>query len=201
MTKRSQFAFTLCGLTLIFVVGAIEAGVRIAASSQDSAPILSPAEVVKPYTYVSLDPVPRGKEFQAAVVMEIARGFHMNSRTPTEAYLIPTTLTLQPANGIQLIDTIYPDGQLEKFAFSPDKALDVYSGKVTLRLHLSAHLDAPLGPTTVSAVLRYQACNDSTCLPPVKIPVSIKFEVATAGSNARAVHPEIFRPLASNQQK
>lgn len=163
--------------------------------------MLSPAEVVKPHTYVSLEPVPRGREFQAAVVVEIARGFHMNSHKPTEAYLIPTTLTVQPANGIQLLDTIYPNGQLEKFSFSPDKALDVYTGKVTLRLRMSANLDAPLGPATVSAVLRYQACNNSTCLPPVKVPVSITFEVAAAGANAHAVHPEIFRTSTTSQQK
>ncbi len=163
--------------------------------------MLSPAEVVKPHTYVSLEPVPRGKEFQVAVVMEIAQGFHMNSHKPTEAYLIPTTLTVQPAAGIQLLDTIYPNGQLEKFSFSPDKALDVYTGKVTLRLCLSTHSDAPLGLVTIPTVLRYQACNDSTCLPPVKVAVSITFEVAAAGANARAVHPEIFQAARPSHQR
>lgn len=200
MTKRSQFVFLLCALALI-LAAAIEAGVRKAVPLQDSAPMMKSSEVVNPHTYVSLEPVPRGREFRAAVVVEIARGFHMNSHKPTEAYLIPTTLTVQPVAAIQLLDTIYPDGQKEKFAFSPDKALDVYTGKVTLRLRLSARSDAPLGPATISAILRYQACNDSTCLPPVKVPVSIALEIAAAGTNARMVHPEIFRPASPSHQK
>jgi hypothetical protein len=47
-------------------------------------------------------------------------------------------------------------------------------------------------------MLRYQACNDSACLPPVKVPVSVKFDLAAAGAKSRAVHPEIF---AANSTK
>ena len=73
--------------------------------------IPSPSAVVKPQTYVSLEPVPRGKAFEVAIVVEIARGFHMNSHKPTDPYLIPTTLTPQLPAGFELVDTIYPDGQ------------------------------------------------------------------------------------------
>jgi len=145
------------------------------ASGQAALP--SPAAVVKPQTLVSPNPVPRGKAFEIAVVVEIAKGFHMNSHKPTDPYLIATTLTPQAPAGFEIVDTIYPDGQKEKFAFSPNKPLDVYTGKVTLRLKLSAHADAPLGATTLPITLRYQACNDTTCLQPVKIPVDAKFTV------------------------
>ncbi len=148
--------------------------------------------VVKPATYVSLDSVPRGKEFQAAVVVQIAPGYHMNSHTPSEAYLIPTSLTAQAPTGIQVVDTLYPAGKQIKFSFSPDKPLDVYSGNVTLKLKLLAKSDAPLGATTIPVTLRYQACSDSTCLPPVKVPVDVKLEVSAAGSATHAAHPEIF---------
>jgi len=152
----------------------------------------SPAAVVKPQTYVSLEPVPRGKTFEVAVVVEIARGFHMNSHKPTDPYLIPTTLTPQAPAGFEIVDTIYPDGKLEKFSFSPKKPLDVYTGKVTLRLKLAAHADAALGDVTIPITLRYQACNDTTCLQPVKIPVDAKIMVAAAGAKSRAAHTEIF---------
>src|ERR1700758_2934373 len=97
----------------------------------------SPAAVVKPQTLVSPNPVPRGKAFEIAVVVEIAKGFHMNSHKPTDPYLLATTLTPRAPAGFEIVDTIYPDGQKEKFAFSPNKPLDVYTGKVTLRLKLS----------------------------------------------------------------
>jgi DsbC/DsbD-like thiol-disulfide interchange protein len=160
------------------------------ASSQDALP--SPAAVVKPQTFVSLEPVPRGKSFEIAVVVEIAKGFHMNSHKPTDPYLIPTTLTPQLPAGFDLADTIYPEGRQEKFSFSPNKPLNVYTGKVTLRLKLTAHQDAALGTATIPITLRYQACNDTTCLQPVKIPVDAKFAVAAASAESRTTHADIF---------
>src|SRR5580704_8790113 len=159
-------------------------------SAQEALP--KPSAVVKPQTYVSLEPVPRGKTFDVAVVVEIARGFHMNSHKPTDPYLIATTLTPELPAGFDLVDTIYPDGHQENFAFSPKKPLDVYTGKVTLRLKLSAHADAALGRVTIPITLRYQACNDTTCLQPVKIPVDARFQVAAAGTKSHAAHAEIF---------
>jgi DsbC/DsbD-like thiol-disulfide interchange protein len=156
----------------------------------------NPATIVKPRTYVSLEPVPAGKQFEVAVVVEIQRGFHMNSHKPSEEYLIPTTLTAELPAGVQLVDTVYPAGRPEKFAFAPDKALDVYTGTVTVKLMLSAHPGAKPGTVSLPITLRYQACNDSACLPPVKVPVSARFEIAAPGTKARAVHPEIFSPAA-----
>jgi DsbC/DsbD-like thiol-disulfide interchange protein len=192
----SRLASILCVMILTPSGALFSVFGKPAISRQDSSALPSPAAVVKPQVYVSLEPVARGKEFQVAVVVEIARGFHMNSHKPSEAYLIPTTLTAQLPAGFQLLDTIYPAGQLEKFSFSPNKPLDVYTGKVTLRLRLAAGADAALGASTIPMTLRYQACNDTTCLQPVKVPVNVKFEVAAAGAKSRAVHPEIFSATA-----
>ncbi len=150
------------------------------------------SSIVKPHALVSLDPVPRGKDFQAAVVVDIARGFHMNSHKPTDEYLIPTTLTAQLPAGFELNDTIYPNGRLEKFSFSPNKPLDVYTGSVTLKLRLTADAKAPLGMATIPVTLRYQACNDAACLPPVKVPVNVEVRVAAATAKAQPLHPEVF---------
>ena len=160
---------------------------------QDGRDLPSPSAVVEPRAYVSLAPVPREKEFRVAVEAEIARGFHVNSHTPSEAYLIPTTLTPHLPAGIELAGVDYPDGRLVEFPFSPGKPLSIYTGSVTIRLRLTAQAHAPLGATTIPMTLRYQACNNTTCLPPVNIPVSVRLEVAAAGTRPHAVHPEIFR--------
>jgi uncharacterized protein YcnI len=189
-----------CRLTLGLFLGTTAATICASAGNalvpaQEALP--SPAAVVKPQTFVSLEPVSRGKSFEIAVVVEIAKGFHMNSHKPTDPYLIPTTLTPQPPAGFDVADTIYPDGHLEKFSFSPNKPLNVYTGKVVLRLKLTAHSDAALGATTIPITLRYQACNDTTCLQPVKIPVDAKLQVAAAGTKSHAAHPEIFAAAAN----
>ncbi|HXW57624.1 MAG TPA: protein-disulfide reductase DsbD domain-containing protein [Candidatus Cybelea sp.] len=148
--------------------------------------------VVKPHAYVSLEPVPRGKEFDAAVVIDIARGYHMNSHKPTDPYLIPTSITPELPKGFRLVDTSYPPGQLERFPFSPDKPLDVYTGSVTLRLKFAALEEAALGAASIPMTLRYQACNDSACLPPVRVPVVVDLRVAERNAKAHTVHPDIF---------
>jgi DsbC/DsbD-like thiol-disulfide interchange protein len=162
------------------------------ALAQDAAAPKKPSEVVTTQSYVSLDPVPRGKEFQAAVVVKIATGYHMNSHKPSDSYLIPTTLTPQLPAGFTLAEANYPAGRDEKFPFSPDKPLNVYSGSVTLRLRLTAENGAALGATTIPVTLRFQACNLSACLPPVKVPADLQVKVAAAGAAGRATHSEIF---------
>lgn len=188
MIRRNSFA-------LMIAVLAASSGFLVRANaraSQESPAVPKASSVVKPQSYVSLDPVPRGKEFQVAVVAEIARGFHMNSNHPSDAYLIPTTLATQLPGGFKLLDTIYPDGHPQKFSFSPDKPLDVYSGSVTIKLRVLAQPSATLGSIALPMTLRYQACNDSTCLPPVKLPVEAKLVIAETGAKARAAHSEIF---------
>jgi DsbC/DsbD-like thiol-disulfide interchange protein len=162
------------------------------AARQGSSALPNASAVVKPQAYVSLDRVPRGKAFEVAVVVEIARGFHMNSHKPSDEYLIPTTIAAQIPAGIKLEDTVYPSGRLQKFAFSPTKPLDVYTGSVTLRLKLLAQGNAPLGSVTIPMTLRYQACNDAACLPPVKVLVNVPLEIVAATVKARPVHPELF---------
>ena len=190
MTKSSRFAALVA--VLLVSMGAI-------AVAQDTSTPKSASEVVNAHTYVSLDPVPRGKEFEAAVVVQIADGYHMNSHKPLDTYLIPTTLTPQLPAGIHLVDTIYPPGRLKKFPFSPDKPLDVYSGSVTLRMKLVAQDTAAIGAATIPITLRYQACNNSACLPPVKVPVNAELKVAAAGTAAKAVHSDVFAAPAQSK--
>lgn len=187
-------------LLIGFAILATHAGIPLARVSESRPPAFPPAgaPVVTPQVYVSLQPVPRRREFQIAVALKINDEYHMNSHKPTDPYLIPTTLTSALPAGFELLDTIYPKGRLEKFAFSPDKPLDVYSGSLILRLRVEVKDDAPLGPTTIPMSLRYQACNQTACLPPVKLPIEAKFETAPAGTAARDMHPELFatiRPL------
>lgn len=194
---RLKLTFALCAIFLFLPVGFQISGKGPVARPQDNSGLPNATAVVKPRAYVSLDPVPRSTRFQVAVVVDIARGFHMNSHKPSDAYLIPTTLTLQLPPGIQLADTIYPDGRSEKFSFSPDKPLNVYTGNVTLRLRLSADANAKLGTTALPLTLRYQACNDAACLPPGRVPVAVSLQIAPAGAKARAVHPELFSSSSS----
>jgi len=178
---RSHFIGRASGLLL---------GVALAVAAQD-APIPRANTVVKPKALVSLQAAPRGATVEVAVVAEILKGFHMNSNKPRDEYLIPTTLTPDVPAGLKLLETNYPVGAMKKFEFS-ETPLDVYDGTITIRMKLQVAAEAPLGALNLPMILRYQACNDRACLPPVKLPVTAELQIAAAGTKPVAQHPNVF---------
>lgn len=164
-----------------------------AAAAQDQRKPLRASDVVKPRAYVSLEPVPRGKIFEIAVVIEVHSGYHIQANKVLEEYLIPATVTAELPAGLRLVSTTYPKSLLKKFTFS-EKPMAVYEGKITVRVRVEAQPSAALGPVKIPLVLRFQACNDELCLPPAKLSLTAELQVAPARAASRSVHPEIFKP-------
>jgi len=184
-------------LSAIFLLPLLLASCLLPSLAQES-PLPRANEVVQARAYVSLKPVPRGRTFELGVVAHTRPGFHINAHEVSEDYLIPTTLEAELPQGLRRLGITYPPGVLRKFSFSPAKLL-VYEGSVTLRMKLQAAPDALLGPRRLPLTLRYQACNQEACLPPVKIPITAELEIAPAGALARPAHPAIF--AATQQSK
>jgi DsbC/DsbD-like thiol-disulfide interchange protein len=180
---------------LIFLVAAFPVVLYLTssgASLQQESPAISAAKsIVKAKAYVSLEPVPRGSTFEIAVLADVRAGYHMNSHKPADEFLIPTTLTAALPKGFRETAEVYPPDESLKLNFSQTPLL-VYTGRVPIRLRVAVQPDAALGAVTIPLTLRYQACNDTTCLPPVKIAVPVQAQVAAAGAAAHSVHPEIF---------
>ncbi len=160
------------------------------APSLVSAQIPNAKDVVSSAAYTSFDPVARGKEFQIAVVLKIRDGYHINARKTTLDYLIPTDLKVELPVGYKASDVAYPDGTLKSFAFSKDEKLNVYTGTITLKLKVTPPADAALGAQHIPLKLRYQACSESVCLPPVRQDVAASFTIAEA---AKPAHAEFFK--------
>src|SRR5579871_4790274 len=59
----------------------------------------------------------RGGNAQAKISVELLPGYHVNSNTPSEEYLIPLKLTWTPA-ALEPGATIYPKPKMEKYQFS-----------------------------------------------------------------------------------
>ncbi len=185
MEKRSALRFLPSLLfSLLALLG------QLAGAAQSKLP--SAKEVVTPTAYVSLVPVPRGRAFQLAIVLKIRPGFHINARKASLDYLIPTDLQATPPAGFRAGAAVYPRGKLRKFQFSPDQPLNVYEDTAVIRLPLTALADSPLGPQRVPLKLRYQACSEEVCLPPVTLGFEAAFDVAAAGARAMPARPELF---------
>jgi thiol:disulfide interchange protein DsbD len=173
----------------LFFIAAIVLSVSLSPAASSQVP--SGREVVRPAVYASLDPAGRGSSFQIAVVMKIRPGFHVNAREKSEDYLIATDLKAELPPGFRSGEVSYPKGKLEKFAFSKIP-LNVYQGTVILRMPVTALASAPLGEQHIPLKLRYQACSNELCLPPVTLTLDATLNVAASASDARPAHTEIF---------
>ena len=173
----------------VFVLLLAAANVK---TSRTAAQVPSPKYVVAPTAFASYDPVARGKEFQIAVVMKIRDGFHVNARKKSAEYLIATDLKTDGATGFKIGDVTYPEGELRTFTFSKTP-LNVYEKTIVLKMAVTALPDAPTGEQHIPLKLKYQACNNEVCLPPVTLPVDAVVNVTASASAAHAAHLEVFQ--------
>jgi|SRR5215472_3213685 len=170
----------------------IAASVVSTASAQEDARAMA-ASIVQPQAYVSLQPVPRSHSFEMAVVAKISPGFHVNAHEPSEEYLIPTKVTADLPAGVRLVETTYPRGVMRAFRFSKTP-LRVYEGSFTIRMKLRAEGTASLGPQKIGLTVGYQACNQDSCLPPTKVPLTANFEIAAVGTATHPANADVFGP-------
>jgi thiol:disulfide interchange protein DsbD len=156
------------------------------------------ASVLQPQAYVSLQPVPRGRAFEIAVVAKITPGFHVNAHEPSEEYLIPTKVTADLPPGITVVETDYPRGVMRAFQFSKTP-LRVYETSFTVRMKMRAGNSAALGRHKIPLTVGYQACNQDSCLPPTKIPVTAELEIAAVDTPSHAANADIFAPAGASK--
>ena len=172
---------------IVFLAFAI---IPLSAVAQDSA-YPPAANVLQPQAYVSLQPVPRGRAFEIAVVAKISPGFHINAHVPSEDYLIPTKVMADLSPGVFLVETTYPRGVMRAFRFSKTP-LRVYETSFMVRMKLRASGAAPLGPQKIGITVGYQACNQDACLPPTKLSLTADVEIAAVDAPTHPVHTDIF---------
>ncbi|MDX2153526.1 MAG: protein-disulfide reductase DsbD family protein [Bryobacteraceae bacterium] len=138
-------------------------------SAPQSSAVLTVAEPAK----VSLR---RETPVTVPLTVSLKDGYHVNSTTPPDPYLIPLKLTWDEAL-VKVEKTDFPKPLMQKFEFS-EKPLSVYEGSFDIKTTLRAPKTAATGPNVLVAKLRYQACSNTACLPPktveVKVPVVIQ---------------------------
>src|SRR5579862_4652447 len=99
-----------------------------------------------------------GATVDAVLPLDLRPGYHVNSNTPSDEYLIPLRLTWNPGP-LEAAGFAFPKPQMEKYSFS-EKPLSVFTGNFQVVTHFKASAKAAPGPATLTGKLRYQACND-----------------------------------------
>ena len=131
--------------------------------------------------------VSKGKANPVELQFRISPGFHINSNKPSQEYLIPTVLKLDPPTDIAVGKITYPPGEEMSFQFAPNDKLSVYSGEFAVVVSVRPLSTVLPGRYEFHGSMRYQACDNAACYPPKTFPV--RFEV-------KVVKPP--RPRAKN---
>jgi Disulphide bond corrector protein DsbC len=117
----------------------------------------------------------RSEPVTAKLQLQLRQGYHVNSNTPSDEYMIPLKLTWD-AGPLDAREVIFPKPHFEKSEFA-EKPLSVFSGEFEIATKLAAKPNAPSGLGILNGKLRYQACNDKMCLPPKTVDVRLTYEI------------------------
>jgi hypothetical protein len=117
----------------------------------------------------------RGGTVSVTTRVLLKEGYHCNSNTPSESYLIPLRLTWEPGVLVSP-EVVFPTPHMEKYEFSP-KPLSVFTGDFELVTKFKVAPNAFTGPGMALGKLRYQACNNNSCLPPKTVEIKLPLVV------------------------
>ena len=161
---KGPFISTIAALA----VGAMVAhGQGFSSSAAQKRPLVKTDAVT--YLFPEQVNVPANKPSQIALHFRIAPGLHINSHTPTDEFLVPTTFSIPDGSDVRLESATYPAGTVMALPIDPTTKLSVYTGEFIIQTRIVA----TAGNHLVEAKLRYQACDNNQCLPPKTITVAI----------------------------
>ena len=115
---------------------------------------------------IAPDKVTKGRVVRASVIMDIPAGLHVQSSKPLDKYLIATKLEVETPSGMRAGPISYPRALMRKLKFSKGMVA-VYEGRATLRFNVSVPANYSGGSGEIRGKLRFQACNDDACFPPL----------------------------------
>lgn len=115
---------------------------------------------------IAPDKVKKGRLARASVVMDIPTGLHVQSSKPLDKFLVATKLDVETPAGMKVGPISYPRALMRKLKFSKGMVA-VYEGRAVLRFNVTVPPDYSGGSGEIKGKLRFQACNDESCFPPV----------------------------------
>ncbi|MGC4030326.1 MAG: protein-disulfide reductase DsbD family protein [Tepidisphaeraceae bacterium] len=132
-----------------------------------------------------------GESATINITVDVPPELHAQSNKPSSEDYIPFTVTMKPAAGIKFGEVVYPPGEDKTYELLGK--LNVYTGRVVVKVPLTAEAGTT-GPITISGFARYQACNDTACFPPKRLPIQV---VLTVGDGPPATSQPTTKPTTA----
>jgi DsbC/DsbD-like thiol-disulfide interchange protein len=113
----------------------------------------------------------RNQSVTVVVTASLKSGYHVNSNV---APTYPLKVSLSENAAAQLQNVSYPAPKSHNLA---GETLSVFDGEFPLKLTFKVSPNAPIGRTTLTGKVSYQACDDRVCLRPDSIGLSIPLDI------------------------
>lgn len=113
---------------------------------------------------------------QVSIPITVRQGYHVNSNTPSEDYLVPLKLTWTSTGALEPEAVNFPKPTIEKYQFA-EMPLSVFTGSFNLSAHFKVKPDASRGPGAATGKLRYQACSNIACYAPKTVDVTVVYQI------------------------
>ncbi len=151
-----------------------------------------PVEKLTASGYLSVDKVQPGSQFQIAVVVEIAEGWHVNANPAGEG-LIGTEILFPDTPHLTFGEVVYPRGEVLKLGSIGEAP--VYHDTITIGIQADLSQNAPIEPMTLDLQLRYQACNDDQCLLPETLAFTVPIEIVSIAETIQRMNTAVFNNI------
>jgi DsbC/DsbD-like thiol-disulfide interchange protein len=144
--------------------------------------------------FFSVDPAAQGSSFQAAIVLDIPRGLHVNANRPLGKYAVPTTIKIDAPRGMKLSPLTYPASQVRTFRFGggAGERLAVYEGRAIARFNVTVPPNFDLGVARIRVSVRFQSCSDEVCFPPATRELVLPIAIVNRGSAVNRINHQYF---------
>jgi hypothetical protein len=121
-------------------------------------------------------PLKAGERIEARLRLRVAGGWHVNSASPRDKTLTPTSLSAGKESAFAVDGATWPKGRDVKLGFS-DAPLSIYEGEMEIPVSLRALESAGGGRRPLRLLLRFQACDHERCLAPAELELKAEVEI------------------------
>jgi len=135
-----------------------------------------------------------GNTYQAAVIVGVEHGWHINSATPYQDYLIAAELSFGAVEGLTAQNVVYPKGMDVTLA---DEIMSVYHDSTIVSFEVTVEDGLTAGEYVLPVSLTSQPCNDVSCVAPRSVEADLH---VTVGEEGTPVSTVIFGSLEEPQQ-
>ena len=149
----------------------------------------------------SAEAVAPGSEMVLAVILDHAEHWHTNLNQPIvpeemgDFFPVPTTVVLPEVEGVSFgaIQWPQPISVPVDFLFTGNPVqYQVYGDRAIIYIPIEIADDAVAGDRSVEVTIKYQACDETTCLPPTSETLRASFRIDPSATSSDLSGDEIF---------